>query len=246
MGCVQSINILNIKNLKEMTHMGNKKSTFWLDKKQRLWKIHTEEASNIITQQIENNKRIQLLKGVADFLLVADKMIRISPLYYGMRSPLAETDLFDVLHKPFDIIRVQNGLKQIARAIRFLHSRGIAHRDIKTENIIIHKGNFKLIDFDYAYESKEFHLCGTEGYICPFHPKWTCSDSKKSERMDYYAFGITIWHVFAQAAVHKMIRPIQLDRCLAGQEIFMISPWNTLALMARCCCREIPELLICR
>lgn len=242
MGCVQSTNILNIKNLKEMTHMENEKSRFWLDKKQRLWKVHKENDLNTITQQILNNQRLRELSNAEPFLLLPDKIIKIDDYHFGMRSPLAETDLFDILNRPFNIDIVAKGLENIRQAIHFLHSNGIAHRDIKTENIIIVNGRFKLIDFDFARQSKHFYLCGTKGYICPFHEEWSCSTSEKSERMDYYAFGVAIWHVFYQASIHKMIRSVPKNMDLFNQEMFTSSPWNELAAIALNCCKKIPML----
>jgi serine/threonine protein kinase len=41
--------------------------------------------------------------------------------------------------------------KQIIQALHHLHKEGIAHRDVKTENIIIDKGyNIKLADFGFS------------------------------------------------------------------------------------------------
>jgi serine/threonine protein kinase len=39
---------------------------------------------------------------------------------------------------------------QILSAYKELHTKGIVHRDIKTENILVHKGVFKLADFGFA------------------------------------------------------------------------------------------------
>jgi MAP/microtubule affinity-regulating kinase len=63
---------------------------------------------------------------------------------------------------------------QIVRAIKFCHSKKIAHRDIKLDNIIIDKNrNINLIDLGYSiqipeiskYSTKKF--CGTPLYMAP-------------------------------------------------------------------------------
>ena len=57
-------------------------------------------------------------------------------------------------------------------ALGYLHDRNIAHRDIKTENILIEEdGYLKLIDYGLAKKlggdqlTKSF--CGTPEYLAP-------------------------------------------------------------------------------
>ncbi len=61
---------------------------------------------------------------------------------------------------------------QIALAIGHLHSKGIIHRDMKLENILIDKdGYLKLIDFGLAKILRNFEetrtFCGTPEYLAP-------------------------------------------------------------------------------
>jgi len=66
---------------------------------------------------------------------------------------------------------------QLASALLYLHKRGVAHRDIKLENILINsKGNIKLCDFGFSklIESDEGNkpansttFCGSLGYCAP-------------------------------------------------------------------------------
>jgi serine/threonine protein kinase len=41
-------------------------------------------------------------------------------------------------------------LKQVIQGLKHMHSLGIAHRDIKIENILLHDHKFKLADFGSA------------------------------------------------------------------------------------------------
>ncbi|KAJ6219809.1 hypothetical protein RDWZM_005621 [Blomia tropicalis] len=64
---------------------------------------------------------------------------------------------------------------QIARALSYLHKQGIAHRDIKVDNILLCSGTAKLSDFGYALRSVDANgevvfttdMCGTLEYQAP-------------------------------------------------------------------------------
>ena len=63
-----------------------------------------------------------------------------------------------------------NYTKQILQALNYLHSRGIAHRDLKLENIMLGEDNVvKIIDFGISTTTDSLHntICGTPVYMAP-------------------------------------------------------------------------------
>ena len=69
-------------------------------------------------------------------------------------------------------IQVKHIIKQLVEAVKFCHEKGIIHRDIKLENIMIdEKYNIKLIDFGLSViKETEFDIfkdrLGTQRYTC--------------------------------------------------------------------------------
>ncbi|KAJ1564493.1 hypothetical protein HK405_014723, partial [Cladochytrium tenue] len=73
-------------------------------------------------------------------------------------AKLPSMDLFECIeqHKYLTDDKAKFVFRQIAEAVKFLHSRAVVHRDIKDENVVVDENlNVRLIDFgSAAYEPK--------------------------------------------------------------------------------------------
>lgn len=70
-----------------------------------------------------------------------------------MISELGQSELYSVLEDerqlPLDV--VQDMAIQLCSALRYLHSRGVIHRDLKPQNILVCSGGrVKIGDFGFA------------------------------------------------------------------------------------------------
>jgi serine/threonine protein kinase len=90
--------------------------------------------------------------------------------------------------------------KQIIDGIEYLHNQGIAHMDMKLENIILQResGIVKIIDFGYAKEFmsdnnyKTFSgICGTESY---FPPEYFTNLKYNPDKVDMWCCGIILYN----------------------------------------------------
>jgi protein-serine/threonine kinase len=89
----------------------------------------------------------------------------------------------------------------VLHALEYMHDIGIAHRDIKIENILLGKEgkDVKVIDFGQSIEFKKndkyqhaYDLCGTEGY---FPPEYYNQPEYMPDKVDVWCCGIVLYNL---------------------------------------------------
>jgi len=83
--------------------------------------------------------------------------------------------------------------KETLKAIQYLHSNGLCHRDLKSSNIMISmNGEIKLIDFglavDFNIEKEDIHMCGSPFWM----PPEQILGKPHSLPVDIWSFGVCV------------------------------------------------------
>jgi serine/threonine protein kinase len=90
-------------------------------------------------------------------------------------------------------------ISEILLAIQYLHRQEIVYRDLKPENLLIHRdGHIKITDFGFAKKltnDRTFTLCGTPEYLAPEIIKGAKVGYGKS--VDWWALGVLIFEMLA-------------------------------------------------
>lgn len=105
---------------------------------------------------------------------------------------------------PYDLVLKLS--LDVARGMSYLHSQGIIHRDLKSENILVGEDlSVKVADFGIS--CLEFQSGSGKGFTSTY--RWMAPEMIKGKnhtrKVDVYSFGIVLWElVTLQIPFHDM------------------------------------------
>ncbi|KAM5180680.1 testis-specific serine/threonine-protein kinase 3 [Mantella aurantiaca] len=121
-------------------------------------------------------------------------------------------------HGPLPEDHARTLFHQLTKAVHYLHCNGVAHRDIKCENALLHRGSLKLTDFGFAkmLSSSKNELshtfCGSVPYTAPEVLQGIPYDCWKS---DIWSMGIVLYVMlnaklpFTENNIPKILKCLQ-------------------------------------
>ena len=107
---------------------------------------------------------------------------------------------------------------EVVCALSYLHSKNIAYRDLKPENLLLTStGHIKLTDFGLAKEVRErtYTLCGTPQYLSPE----MINREGHDERCDWWAVGVLMYEMLVGSPPFEADSPLGLYERILTEEV---------------------------
>ncbi|KRX00607.1 Protein kinase-like domain [Pseudocohnilembus persalinus] len=98
---------------------------------------------------------------------------------------------------PNGVIREMDVLsyfRDIIDAFRYLRNKDILHRDIKTQNILVHDGVLKLADFGFSRKVTD-EACMNTQTGTPLFQDPNIIEENYNSKSDIFSLGILLWHM---------------------------------------------------
>lgn len=218
--------------------------------------VDSKFAVKIYSKQKENDGGVRHFQQECQYLSKLDHpyIVRLGPysdsgklqtqsggemeIRYSVLELAESGNLLDyVMNKPMNELIVRFYFRQLLEATKYMHGQGVAHRDIKLENLLLDKDfNIKVSDFGFATDLKGsgasgllFECKGTPGYMAP---EMFSNKGYDGELTDVFALGVVLFALLLGRPPFYMADPAndEFYGRICRQEFAQFwQPWDELA-----------------
>ena len=174
--------------------------------------------------------------------------------YYTMPFVDGESLRARLARGPLSIPEAISVLRDVARALAYAHDRGIVHRDIKPDNVLLSRGTAVVTDFGIAKAVAASQTrtggptltatgvaIGTPAYMAP---EQAAGDPTIDHRADIYAFGCMAYEVltgkapFDGRAPHRVLSAHLTETAPPVSDLRPDAPPDLTSLVSRCLAKD--------
>jgi serine/threonine protein kinase len=182
-------------------------------------KTHTEVAIKITDLQLVNLRPSSIENPIEEVKILGDipRSDSIANLvesfnhdnkFYTVTEWCNGSELYDVIYD--NSLPDKKMIRSLVRGIADIHNAGYAHLDISAENIMVHNGDFKLVDFGMARactadtvfpKIQGRHFPGKRGYVAPeiYHKR-----TYNGHKADCYSLGVVLFIMICGTPPYNM------------------------------------------
>jgi eukaryotic-like serine/threonine-protein kinase len=173
--------------------------------------------------------------------------------FYTMPYVEGESLRARLVHGPLSTAETVNILRDVARALAYAHERGVVHRDIKPDNVMLSGGSAVVTDFGIAKAisaardvpdatlTQAGTSLGTPAYMAP---EQAAGDPSTDHRADLYAFGCMAYEMLVGEPPFVEKSPQQLLAAHMARDAELVSarradvPAALTTLVAQCLAKD--------
>lgn len=149
------------------------------------------------------------------------------PDIYIVFELVKQGSLFDLLHMKKNTVQISTKeririARDIAIVFEYMHHLGLAHRDIKSHNILIDEGltvkvcDFGLTKFNADIGKGAMQYAGTPTYMAPE----LFLKRKYDQSVDVFAFGSLLWEIINREVPYDGLDPADISqKVIKGEKL---------------------------
>lgn len=216
-------------------------------------KVPVKRISHVGLKQFQRESKI--LKSFEDqcepFLLCFKRLIADEGKLYLVTKNVERIEMFDVLNDiaGFNVHRQTTLFKNLTVGLKTLHNLGVAHCDIKPENILVSTGDSSITYIDFGascMDGKDYYvkcgdICGTPTFAGP--ELYTCERNfEDMKQLDMWALGLVIWECVTndqKSTLPKLYEDIDLENISIQDWLNSTTEWWT-----NCLSKHKAELIV--
>ena len=213
-----------------------------------MWERQPVAVKVVSLKGVPRHKRIKIAENVAIELGILVRLSHPNILnVYGIIDEdldclqlvmefATEGELGDILRTSCDPLPVRQQIDwslQVAAGMRYLHAQKVAHRDLKSLNILVSKnfeGNFLLKISDFGLSKEQVGATMSSGTATTLGtPQWSAPeilDPTSSTTLDYFksdiwSYGVVVWEIGTRKMPFEGKNAMQVARSVADKGIKM-------------------------
>ncbi|XP_011876949.1 PREDICTED: ribosomal protein S6 kinase alpha-5 isoform X2 [Vollenhovia emeryi] len=201
-------------------------------------KTKQEYAVKIVSRRVDCSREESLLRACQRHANV----VKLTDVHHDRLHTYIVMELLsggELLQRPrpFSERQAKRVMRQLASAVRYMHSRGVVHRDLKPENIVyVHQGedsSVKIVDFGFARMKNSCEPLHTPCFTLPYAAPEVVANQEYDESCDMWSLGTILYFMLSDNPPFRTDAPNVAMRIKTGEINFDGEAWSHVSAGAK-------------